>query len=73
MTPAEALRFLDHEARNCRDRDAHEALCLLLPALLKVMDLSRMDDVEALDFRMQLHKALAGINAEVQRGKGAGS
>ena len=58
MTPAEALRFLDHEARSCRDHDAHEALCLLLPALLKVMELSAMDDYDALAFRLDLHKAL---------------
>lgn len=58
MTTEEALRFLDHEARSCRDHDAHEALCLLLPPLLRVMELSSMDDFEALSFRMELHKAL---------------
>ena len=58
MTPADALRYLDHEARLCRDHDAHEALCLLLPALLKVMKLSPMDDYEALAFRLDLHNAL---------------
>ena len=58
MTPADALRYLDHEARVCRDHDAHEALCLLLPALLKVMDLSSMDDYDALAFRIELHKVL---------------
>ena len=58
MTPADALRYLDHEARLCRDHDAHEALCLLLPALLKVMKLSPMDDYEALAFRLDLHSAL---------------
>jgi hypothetical protein len=63
MTPAEALRFLEHEARLCRDRDAHEALCLLLPALLKVTDLSSMTDHEALAFRIELHNSLAHTNA----------
>ena len=58
MMPADALRFLEHEALLCRDRDAHEALCLLLPALLKVMELSPMDDFDALAFRIELHKAL---------------
>ena len=58
MTPADAMRFLDHEAMLCRDRDAHEALCLLLPALLKVMELPPMDDYDALAFRIELHKAL---------------
>jgi len=61
MTSADALRYLNHEARLCRDRDAHEALCLLLPALLKVMELSPMDDYEALAFRIELHKALTEI------------
>ena len=58
MTPADAMRFLDHEAVLCRDRDAHEALCLLLPALLKVMELPPMDDYDALAFRIELHNAL---------------
>jgi len=58
MTPADAMRFLDHEAVLCRDRDAHEALCLLLPALLRVLELSPMDDYEALAFRIEFHNAL---------------
>jgi len=58
MIPADALRFLDHEAAMCRDRDAHEALCLLLPALLKILELSPMDDYEALAFRIEIHNAL---------------
>jgi len=58
MTPAEAVRFLDHEAVLCRERDAHEALCLLLPAMLRVLELSPMDDYEALAFRIELHNAL---------------
>ena len=58
MIPADALRFLNHEALLCRDRDAHEALCLLLPALLKVTGLPPMDDYEALAFRIELHEAL---------------
>ena len=58
MTAADALRFLDHEARLCRDRDAHEALCLLLPALLKAVELPPMDDYEALGFHVELHRAL---------------
>jgi hypothetical protein len=58
MQPADALRFLDHEARQCRDRDAHEALCLLLPTLLRVLRLTPMDSFEALDFRCQLREKL---------------
>ena len=67
MTPAEALRFLDHEARMCRDHDTHEALCLLLPALRKVMELPPMDDYEALAFRMELHNALMRAQTVSQR------
>jgi hypothetical protein len=58
MTPADALRYLDHEARLCREHDAHEALCLLMPALMKLLELSAMDDYEALAFRVELHDAL---------------
>ena len=58
MTPADAMRFLDHEAVLCRNHDAHEALCLLLPALLRALELSPMDDYEALAFRIEFHNAL---------------
>jgi hypothetical protein len=58
MTPADALRYLDHEARLCRDHDAHEALCLLMPALMRLLELPAMDDYEALAFRVELHDAL---------------
>jgi hypothetical protein len=58
MTPENALRFLEHEAGECRDRDAHEALCLLLPALLRAFDLERMNDYEALAFRQKFKHAV---------------
>ena len=58
MTPADALRYLDHEARLCREHDAHEALCLLLPALMRLLELPAMDDYEALSFRVELHDAI---------------
>lgn len=64
MTPAESLRFLHHEALVCRDHDAHEALCLLLPALLKVMELTPMEDIEALAFRVELREALMQLYKE---------
>lgn len=63
MAPADALRYLDHEARLCREHDAHEALCLLLPALMRLMNLSAMDDYEALAFRVELHDALNGTQS----------
>jgi hypothetical protein len=63
MKPSDALRFLDHEALSCREHDAHEALCLLLPALLKVMELPPMDDFEALAFRIELRNALVNASS----------
>jgi hypothetical protein len=60
MTEADAIRFLVYEAGECRDRDAHEALCLLLPALARVFGLPTMGPREALAFRLQLKEALGG-------------
>ena len=37
MTPENALRFLEHEARHCCERDMREALCLLVPALFRAL------------------------------------
>jgi len=58
MTPANALRFLDHEAQACRDRDSHEALCLLLPSILRALDLEPMTQFEALEARLELRNCL---------------
>jgi len=58
MSTDDALRFVAHEAFWCRGRDEHEALCLLLPALLRVMHLPPMEDVEARAFREKLKLAL---------------
>ena len=58
MNAADALRYLDNQARRCRDRDSHEALCLLIPALLKVLNLEPMDNLAALDFQYDLKAAL---------------
>jgi hypothetical protein len=58
MTAEQAIRFLDHQARRCRDRDSAEALCLLLPALLKVLNLQPMDACEAIAFRLELRGTL---------------
>ena len=61
MTAERAIRFLAHEARACRDRDTHEAFCLLLPALVRVMDLPAMDDYEAAAVRFQLKQELSTL------------
>ena len=58
MTPADALRFLDHEAQSCRDLDSHEALCLLLPSILRALDLEPMTKFEALEIRLELRNCL---------------
>lgn len=62
MTANEALRFLAHEAARCRDRDAHEAFCLLLPALCRVLGLRALDDFAALEFERDFHRALRALN-----------
>jgi hypothetical protein len=61
MTPEDAIRFLDHQAKECRGKDASEALCLLLPAMMKIMRLARMDDVEARAFRHGFKRDLAAL------------
>lgn len=54
MNAKDALRFVEHEASWCRDRDTAEALCLLLPPLLTAMGLEPMDSFEAEQFRREL-------------------
>jgi hypothetical protein len=65
MIAEEAVRFLAHEARRCRDRDSHEALCLLLPAMLQLLALEPMNDFEALDFALGMRHELSDqVNPE---------
>jgi hypothetical protein len=61
VTTANAIRFLHFEAAKCRDRDSCEAFCLLLPALLRVLELEPMQDVEAGAFRHEFRLKLAGL------------
>ena len=67
MTAENALRFLAHEAERCHRlstsgdseaRDAHTMLCLVVPAVVKVVGLEPMDDFESLAFHKDLHTAL---------------
>jgi hypothetical protein len=58
MTPDQAVRWIAYEAADCRGRDASEALCLLLPALLRALKLTPMAGVEAEVFRRQLREYL---------------
>jgi len=58
LSAENALRFAANQARRCRDRDSAESLCLLFPALLKILNLEPMNDFEALDFRAELRATL---------------
>ena len=58
MTAEDALRFAAYQASLCRDRDAHEALCLLFPPLLRVLSLPPMEDFEAAAFRYEFKQRL---------------
>lgn len=62
MNATDAIRFLAHEAQRCRDRDSHEALCLWLPALCKVLAVRPCDDFEALALQEQAHRELRALN-----------
>ena len=59
MTAEEAIRFLDREAAWCRSKDEHQAFCLLLPALMRVLELRPMHELEARDFVRELKTELA--------------
>ena len=61
MTHTNAIRFLHFEAAKCRDRDSCEAFCLLLPALLRLLELEPMQDVEAAAFRHEFKQRLAAL------------
>ena len=58
MNAEDAIRFLAHEAAWCRERDEHEALCLLLPALTRALKLRSMEGGEAAAFRAKLKASL---------------
>jgi hypothetical protein len=57
VTAADAVRYLDWRAAECRDRDQHQALCLLLPAVLHALNLKPMRDEEAWAFHRELKNA----------------
>jgi hypothetical protein len=61
MTAQDSIRFLNHQAAECRGRDAGEALCLLLPAIMRILDLDPMDDVEAAAFYYGFKRDLAAL------------
>ncbi len=58
MNPESAIRYLASQAHTCRDRDSCEAFVLLLPAVMKTLDLKPMDDFEAAAFVYELKRKL---------------
>ena len=58
MTAEQAIRYLAHEAKRCRDRDACESFCLLLPSILNGLHLEPMHYTEALEFTIALRQSL---------------
>jgi hypothetical protein len=58
ITLTNSLRFLADQSTLCRDRDAHEALCLLVPSLMRVLQLTPMNGYESDNFRKQFREAL---------------
>lgn len=58
MTATDAIRFLHHQASECRDRDTSEAFCLLLPSILEALQLQPMSDPQAWAFRSELKNYL---------------
>lgn len=58
MTASDAIRWLHYQASLCRSQDQHEALCLLLPALLRTLELQPMSERQAWAFRLELKEQL---------------
>jgi hypothetical protein len=58
VTAEDAIRFLASEAEFCRGRDAGEALCLLHPSVMRVLELPPMTGEEAARFRAELRCTL---------------
>lgn len=58
MDAEQTIRFLAHEAQRCRDRDAADILTLRFPALLKLLDLQPMTDIEAASYDVEFHHEL---------------
>jgi hypothetical protein len=54
----QALQLLDNQAKWCRSKEDHEMLCLLLPALLRVLNLKPIDDFQAKQLRDELRRSL---------------
>ena len=62
MSSDDALRFLAHEAAYCRDRDSGEALCLVIPPLLRLLQLQPMDGYAAEAFKREFKRKLDHVH-----------
>ena len=69
ITPDQALRYLAYRAAECRNHDMHEALCLLPPALLRVLSLEPMDYHEAAAFQSLVRHTLLDRDQESSAGR----
>lgn len=63
MTAIDCLRYLAHEGRRCREHDVAEAICLLLPAMCRVLAIKPMDDFQSLEFHVSFREELARVNS----------
>lgn len=61
--PEECLRFIASQAAFCRQKETHEALCILVPALMKMTGLIPMNGYEETEFRKTFKAAL---NPQIQ-------
>jgi len=83
MTSANAVRYLAREAARCHALalagdpaapDAHAMLCLVFPALLKVLELRPMeDDFEIKAFQFDFHESLKRQQERAARREEAGT
>lgn len=58
MTAIDAIRFLTHEAADCRGRGAGDAICVLLPVIAQALAVQAMSEAEARVFARDLREAL---------------
>lgn len=67
MSTTDALRWLAFEARRCRDRDSHEALCLAVPWAIAAFNLPPMDETEAAAFKQRLREVMQNAKFKMKK------
>lgn len=70
MNAEQAIRYLGHEASYWRalgnaTPEELEALCLLVPALLELLELAPMSGIEAARFRRELKESFSNETTRV--------